>query len=72
MTGAAPTAAGTTTVLLVEDSPPDILFAREIVTELPFPVELADIVLIDVNMVKPLDPARLAGAMEATGAAGPG
>lgn len=40
MTGAAPTAAGTTTVLLVEDSPPDILFAREIVTELPFPEEL--------------------------------
>jgi two-component system, chemotaxis family, response regulator Rcp1 len=33
-------AAYSTTVLLVEDSSPDILFAREIVTELPFPVKL--------------------------------
>lgn len=145
MTGAPQTAAATTTVLLVEDSSPDIIFAREIVTELPFPVELEvvrdgeqalaflrregdhrqapdpDIVLLDVNMprkggfavlaelreeleprlaslpvvivthsnmpedrqkarelgaddvlVKPLDPERLAGVMQATGAAGPG
>jgi CheY-like chemotaxis protein len=146
VTGGAQTVAGsTTTVLLVEDSSPDIMFAREIVTELPFPVELEvvrdgeqalaflrreghhrqapnpDIVLLDVNMprkggfdvlaelredpeqrlaslpvvivthssmpedrqkardlgandvlVKPLDPERLAGVMEASGAAGPG
>lgn len=144
MTGAAQTATSTTTVLLVEDSSPDIMFAREIVTELPFPVELEvvrdgeqaldflrrqgdhrqapdpDLVLLDLNMprkggfdvlaelreeperrlaglpvvivthsntpedrlkarelgaddllVKPLDPARLAGVMEATGAAKP-
>jgi CheY-like chemotaxis protein len=145
VTGGAQTAVASTTVLLVEDSSPDIMFAREIVTELPFPVELEvvrdgeqalaflrregdhrqapdpDIVLLDVNMprkggfdvlaelreepehrlsglpvvivthssmpedrqrarelgaydvlVKPLDPERLAGVMEASGAAGPG
>ena len=34
------TAAAPVNLLLVEDSPPDILFAREIVTELPYPVVL--------------------------------
>lgn len=40
MSGGPGAAAYSTTVLLVEDSSPDILFAREIVTELPFPVKL--------------------------------